>query len=416
MIFSVLVLIFVLGITYFHWIQGLFSGVISMVLAVIAGTLALGMHEWVVASLLGGRLADYANAMVLCGLFALIYGGGRFLFDSFVPGNVRVPLYVDKVGGAVCGFVVGVFAVGTFAVAAQSMPLGPTVAYFTRYPIAENKQVVVPGERRSQDAEVSGSLEEDFPDPDKEASLMIAADSMLVDFVKFQSEGGAMSGNTSFTAHHPDLLRGLFFQRLGIEPGAKHSALNIGGKNDIAVGGVYAPAQLAQIDGELSAIRQRKLPAQLKSDTNKVVLVVRTIAKRSAAESDGIFRFSPGQIRLVTNGNVYYPVGTLYHPGSLLLANRIDDYLAADQDADQSTIDLVFHVDRADILADGTAKDGLKIKPGAFVEVKRYARVDLSDRDVANTVPTGVISGTVLRKKSLLEDINKRVAEGMIGN
>ena len=80
MIFGLVCFILVLGVAYFHWVQGLFSAIISMVFAITAASIALAYHETIVTSLLGGKMADMANGMIICVLFAAVYGIGRIVF------------------------------------------------------------------------------------------------------------------------------------------------------------------------------------------------------------------------------------------------------------------------------------------------------------------------------------------------
>lgn len=414
MILGIIAIILVAGIAYFHWVQGLFSSAISMALAILASTLAIGMHESIATSLLGGAMADYANAMMTCVIFAAVYGIGRILFDMLVPGNVAVPFYMDKAGAGICGLIAGIFAVGTIVLAAQMLPFGVAVAGFSRYPVAEAKQVTIPGQRRAADAEVAGALDIDaaqqMPSESARQGLMVGLDSMVLNFASFQSESGAMAGDISLTTRHPDLLGELFFGRVGIEAGAKHTALNIAGKKDVTVSKILTAPTLIQMDGELKAIRHPNLNVekQLKSGPNNIILVVRTRIAANATDKDKNFRVGIGAVRLVAGGKNLYPLGTLYHPGNVLLANRIDDYLVVNGASD-AEVDFVFLVDRAAILEDPAAKDGLKIKSNAFIEVKRYARVDLGGTEIAQALDSPN-TDTILRKTGVVEEITKRLS------
>lgn len=407
MVFSLVIAALVLGIAYFHLVQGLLSGIISMVLAVVAGSLALGYHESIVANLLGGKMGDSANAIVLCISFTIIYGIGRILFDSLIPGNVRVPHMVDVIGGAVCGLVVGIFAAGIFAIAMESMPFGPSILMHSRYAIAEDKQVTVNGARRQETALITGALEEDLPDESKAAGLLIPVDTMVTDYTAFQSESGSMAGSTKLRDRHPNLVRELFLQRVGIENSAKRVALNVGGRKDVNVTALYAPtAPLAQMDGENPSLqRGRNLPKVVKADPSKVTLIARITVAKGATDTDGRFRFSTGSVRLMANGKDFTPVGVLYDPGhtNLLMNFRADDFLLAGPG--EITIDLVFIVDRSDVLADPSSKDDLKLKPGTFLEVKRLARVDVADMNIANTMPQPITGDGMIWKKEVLEAI-----------
>src|SRR5215212_3155539 len=112
MILSLIIILLIGAITYWHYAQGFFSALFSAVAAVIAAVLAVSYHEPVVTGLLKGAAADYANAMVLVGIFALVYIILRVMFDNFIPGNVSLPLYFDRAGGAVMGLVAACFTAG----------------------------------------------------------------------------------------------------------------------------------------------------------------------------------------------------------------------------------------------------------------------------------------------------------------
>src|SRR3954452_24848457 len=103
MIFSIIILAIVGVVAYFHYAQGFFSALLSAICAVLASLIALSYQETVVEMLLKGKAADSANAMITVVLFALSYVILRTLFDKMIPGNVRVPLMVDKVGAAASG-------------------------------------------------------------------------------------------------------------------------------------------------------------------------------------------------------------------------------------------------------------------------------------------------------------------------
>src|SRR3954468_4373931 len=144
MIFSVVLIVLVLAVAFFHYTQGLFSAAISAILAVFAAVLAVSLHEKVVEGVLAGRMADMAHGMTLLILFAVLYLVPRVAFDKLVPGNVRVPAIADKIGGALLGIVAGVFAAGVVALAAQEMPLGTTMWGFSRFEVEDKENVAVP--------------------------------------------------------------------------------------------------------------------------------------------------------------------------------------------------------------------------------------------------------------------------------
>src|SRR4051794_18955410 len=146
MILGIVVLLLVGGVTYWHYAQGFFSATFSVISAVLAAVLAVSYHEVLVKSLLRGAMADYANAMMLAALFALLYIILQTIFDNMAPGNIRLPFYVDRVGGAAMGLIAALFTAGIFALSAQAMPFGPAVGGYARYALDDNRELqVMPG-------------------------------------------------------------------------------------------------------------------------------------------------------------------------------------------------------------------------------------------------------------------------------
>src|SRR5438067_853723 len=92
MIFSIIILLLVGGIAYYHYAQGFFSATMSAMIAVVAAVLAVSYHETLVLTLLKGKFADYAIGMGMIAIFALIYIVLRTVFDKAVPGNIRLPV------------------------------------------------------------------------------------------------------------------------------------------------------------------------------------------------------------------------------------------------------------------------------------------------------------------------------------
>src|SRR5437764_3803179 len=232
MILSIVTLILVGLIAYFHYLQGLLSGLISAVLALVAAAVAITFYEPLAEMLSGGKFNDTAQGICLIALFAVVYLVGRLLFDKLVPGNIRLPHIVDGVGGAVGGLIAGLFAMGIVAIALQTMPFGPSIAGYARYPLASEREKVlsIPGgeNNRQVDRTLIDQLKNDNIDKDSQ-SLLIPVDDLVLGFARHQSNGGALAAEKPFASVHPDLLQELFGQRLGIESGAKHTASNAKG-------------------------------------------------------------------------------------------------------------------------------------------------------------------------------------------
>jgi hypothetical protein len=403
MIMSLIVLVLVGAIAYFHYVQGFFSATLSAMLTMLSAVLAVSFHEPVISALLQGKAADQAHAMVLVALFVAIYGLLRVIFDKAVPGNLRLPVLADKIGAAVAGLFAGMFAVGIFAIAAQALPFGPSVAGYARYALVDKAEVRVPGARQTMDSYTYDALKNAPIDPADRSGLIIPVDDMVVGLTRKLSDGGSLAGPNSFSAIHPDFLDELFFQRLGVQTGAKRVAYNLAEKQ-VDVKGIYSLDSVPQADGEGTYIPNRwskGLTPTVASKDGKLVLIVRVQFSHNASDSDNNIRVSPATVRLVANAVNYLPIGTL-DDGPILRAQRPDDFIVVKSDG---VVDFVYHISQSSeygIMAPVVNKtDPLKIAPNVFVEAKRMGYVDISGREVKREVPPSDSKDSVYRKKDL---------------
>ncbi len=378
-------------------------------LAVLAALVALGWQESVVDALLGGKLADSANALVTAALFAAVYLVLRILLDQLVPGNVRFPIMVDKIGAPVMGAITGIFASGILVIALQMLPFGPSILGYERYP-SDTKHITakLPGQSQQTELTFNELKTESWNSPTGAMSLMVPVDDWVLGFFNFCNAGLFATDNAPFNKVHPDYLKELFGQRLGIESGARHVAL----KDTVAVRGVYLNKSAGSyLDQEMFAVRAEQFRSPVKSTPGKAVtpediirampkppllpdpptrwLTLRTDidAKNSLvnSDSDKLFRFSPASVRLVIGGVNYFCQGTLASNLRLVKAQP-DDFLLAEG----KNIDFVFEVPK-EVFGDPKAKE-LKLPPDTFLEVKRLARVDLSNK-VPSIDPPKVVEG-----------------------
>jgi len=418
MIFALCILVIIGVVAFFHYLQGFLSATISAILVVIAAMFALAYHEAIVESLLGGKMANQAHAMALLGLFALVYLLLRVLFDKAVPGNVRLPFIMDKVGAAVMGVIAGIFAAGIVAIAAQELPFRTTVAGYTNYPVEDELKVTAPtlGFGRSLDTTTWNQLKTDEPGhlgPAGEPTSgvpIVSADSIVISMLeRLSGPTGSLQNGKPFQSVHPDFLAELFGQRLGIEPNASHVALNIPSRSDaVRLLGVYLTDDKAleanEADTEIKSIRGSALkPA--KPTSGQEFLVVRVLFGKNAADDDGVVRASPGAVRLVQvlpaeiPGEMptyedLFPVGTLEN-GRKLWLNRADDFLFLNAKEGDVAADFVFLVKKKAFGGDGHGP----AQPGSFVEVKRMGRLDLSnEKPKLWAPPQNGVKVDVLRK------------------
>jgi hypothetical protein len=382
MVLGIIMILLAGAIAYYHYVQGFFSATLSATFATIAAAVAVGWHETLVEALLAGRYADQANAMAVCTLFGATYLILRLVTDKFVYGNVRLPVLAEKIGAGVMGVIVGLLATGVVAYAAQSLPMAPSVGMYSRLPITGERSGFavppLPGKVQSRDGYVYDELAADTMTADQ-SGMFVPVDEFVLGAVSMMSEGG-LAGDRTVKSVHPDWLLELFGQRLGIQPGAKRSALNVGSKWQVTVGDkVTVIPSIEQRDGELPGIRsiiqeRRYTP----KGEGRALIVVEAKIARDASDADSLTRFSPGSVRLVgTNGREhrdYFPIGTIDKSG-VLVFNKPDDYLFVDYKASpDGAVAFAFDVDFADV----SGADSKAVRPGVFFEFKRYGREDLT--------------------------------------
>lgn len=382
MIFGTIILVLVAGMAFYHYLQGFFSAMMSAVLAILAGVVAVSYHEQVAAAVFAGPMPNYAHATALVGLFAAVYVFARLLTDRIVPGNVRLPVLVDKIAAGAAGFIAGVYAAGILALAAQLLPVGPSVTGYSRYEIVnrEVNGVRVTGKYQLQDLTVYDELKSDSMEPGQSSSLVpIPADDILLGTVSYLSNGGSLAGDRKLSDVHPSYPDELFGQRLGPAKGGD-VAFDKPSLPPLSVMAAYQGKQFLSNpeDFELKIVRGGHAPV-VNVSGDDVPLVVRVIMD---AGSNGSYAFNMGSIRLVVAGKNYIPVGSVQR-GEVMLMTRPDDILFTEG---RKAIDLLFMVEGSALPPqEGTNK---RILPaGAFIEARRGARASLAGFDISDSLP-----------------------------
>lgn len=409
MILSLVLILFVLVVAFFHYLQGFLSATISCILCAISLLVAFNYYEPAVTAMSPGKFADSAHAMMLVVLFAVTYLVLRIIFDKLIPGNVRVPAIVDKVGGGIMGLITGMLAVGLVAVAAQALPFGPSIGGYARYRVREQANVRVPTDAGERDRVIYDEFaERTFNSETENQTLILPIDDFVMGFV-YHTSDGSVAGRQPFARIHPDYLQELFGQRIGIQQGAKRSAAPVAGSDTVAVQGVYyISGDLPQVDGEVSAVRnpsggEEKLPAKFSPPASSSVIVVRIQFKTDATDDDRRTRVSTGAVRMVgrtADGKYqqWFPIGTL-EAGKTLVVHKPDDFLIVPAD---KAADFVFEVpDQA--LGMSQLPGKIPDNSPLFVEAKRYGRVSLAGMEVETYKPSDDVK--VLRKKLIFSQI-----------
>jgi hypothetical protein len=196
MVLNIFATLFVLGITFIHSIYGLFSGIINAFCAIVAMVVAFGYFQ-AVNDLLTGQFhlhPSYTEPLAFILLFVITLSALRFAADSFIRGNVSVPMWADWGGGAICGFVIAQICIGVLVLGVLMLPLGPTVMMFTRY-----------------ERNVDNDRDPDTNRVEFEAhNLLLQSDRFTVGLFNLLSNG-SLRTNTQFETVYPDFTDWVFY-------------------------------------------------------------------------------------------------------------------------------------------------------------------------------------------------------------
>lgn len=119
-------LVLVAAVAYAMAVEGLAESLIVLFITLIAGFLALAVHQSLADFLAGkfaGSMAEGTeDALALVGIFCLTAGGLRWLTQIILPWQVSLPPLANQIGGAVVGTLSGWLAGGILALALATLP------------------------------------------------------------------------------------------------------------------------------------------------------------------------------------------------------------------------------------------------------------------------------------------------------
>lgn len=127
------VLLMIVLVTAFWAYQGLFSSVIMFVETVVACMVAFLYYEDLNTLWEGSISPGIGLPLALMALFLIVLLGLRMFTDKFIPGEVKIPLYVDRAVGGACGFFTGLILIGTALISIEMLPIGSSVFGFERF-------------------------------------------------------------------------------------------------------------------------------------------------------------------------------------------------------------------------------------------------------------------------------------------
>ncbi len=214
MILAALFVILVFAIAMTQATQGFFSALIMTVLTVICCAGAVGTHEWIAVNGLAPYWKpDYAHPLALGVTFGLSLLILRLVFDKLIRRSCLLPLWVDRVGGGVCGLITGLIMVGVMATCVQMVPFGGPFLGFQRVPVVERPTGGAPK----------------VPASNAEREMWLTPDRFAMATASLVS-GGVFSGERSFFTANPDAVRAIGWTNSpprGISRLAKPKSINI---------------------------------------------------------------------------------------------------------------------------------------------------------------------------------------------
>lgn len=372
MALNIIALVLVLAITFMHSIFGAFSGVINVCCSLFALAVAFGFWEpvsiWATQAM--GLHPAYTEACVLMLLFFGTLTLLRYLADTFIRGNVRLPAGVDTGGAIVCGFINAQIAIGVLVVSVMLLPLGESTMGFRRYERTDefDSRGLAKFERRS---------------------LWLRSDEFAV-WIARQFSGGSLSAGTTLASVYPSYSDWLFYGANTVQwessPAPYRDSFGDGVRKGLAVERWWE--QTEPVDG-----RYRKQVPTLQNSVpdytamklapesgNKFVVAHLRLNKDSAdrEERRTVHVFRPTQLRLVGTMN-----DEVTHVVARIIGGADDRIAGAPRIAD---LDTNFVLPDPDATIEAYFEAPQEFKP-MFVEYRRRARAGMTTPALASKTP-----------------------------
>ena len=295
--FSLFGLILVLCITFFQGLQGLFSAFIMCVLTILCAALAFGSFETVYHGFLIKTMPEYGEAVALVSIFILSLLVLRTVLDNVIKGNMVIPVWADRAGGGVLGFVSAILIVGVLQLGFELLP-------FSEQFLGYNRFVAVNAERRDKE------LDEDELKDVVAASVAWRRNDLLLNPDGFAARvasmlsSGSLSGSTHFASVYPDFPAWAQNTRTVVQRESRHTV------SDPEAMSVF-PDGYAVL-GDAGLIQPgRKAPDQLgntpytevrrTAEPGKEFRCYRVFLAEEARDTDRRIRFRAPQVRIVGN-------------------------------------------------------------------------------------------------------------------
>lgn len=274
MVFILVTLLLVLGIAFFHSLQGVYSALMMIVLTILSAAVAVNFYaplsHAVWAHLPEGWMG-YTDALSLAVLFFGTLVVLRTVADNVVRGNIILNVWVDRgVAGAI-SLPMALLVVGIGSLSFQMLPFHDQLLLFERFDNEGNRSSI-------------------FPNADGFAAWMAGALS-----------ANALSGGKEFSMLHPDWPGELSAQRIGVQHESRH----------VVAPDTARAVRAWRLDQPLMVKEHayqgqgysRRLQINVKerrpAQSGHYYLAVAMELDPKAADSDKRHRFGWGQVRLV---------------------------------------------------------------------------------------------------------------------
>jgi uncharacterized membrane protein required for colicin V production len=296
MMFEIVVALMVILVAAFWTYQGFFSSIIMFFETAIAAMVAFAFFEGVNALWAEHTGHGLGLPLALMVLFVATLLALRTATDRLIPDDMRVPLPVDRAGGAVFGLLTGLMLIGMALISIQMLPIGSSVFGFERYTL--NKQ---------------GELEENslsFLSPDEFTAGMV---SMLAN--------DRFGGDQPLGHAKPDLVKGLYSGRAAPQSEARVFLKS----GDLTVTNYWESRQIDHVTQTLNGgTMVRKFETREVPGVNtKYFVCAIGVDEGAAKKGQQEIRFRPAQFRII--GPPPGPDGKFAKPPHVYLASGMSD-------------------------------------------------------------------------------------------
>lgn len=383
--FSLFATVLILAITFYEGLHGLFTGLINCILAILSAALAFGLYEDVYFAFLKDHQApEYGLPIALMSIFIITLLVLRTLFDILVKDNMQFPVYLDRAGGGLFGFINGMVIVGMLSIGFQMLPFGDTILGFARMELvdkATNKPLTTEELGTKDPAEVQYIRNHTW----------LRQDEFTVALVSHVS-ANALAGRNKLSHVYPDFLGQAYRlqARLGKEgrPSADPKlGLKVEGYWNVGPTDFYS-RKLGDKDG--------KKVVSLELSKEQPEPGFKRLTVRVAFQDAGKLEFTPEQVRLVAvNANTGRASEHVLagisddKAGNRLVGTWDGETLVRELGGKNNRVDFVFEVPQ-DVAFD----------EGSFVEFKQIARAEITPAKGLDKKPAGGLDAPTGRGSS----------------